>query len=144
MNYSTVKILFLAVFAFSAIVSPSSAFSVDGAIFSEEVSPGQEIVHEMIVSAGEDELLPNMTAEVVGFAMTEDGANIELLPEDDTELFSARPFLSVEPTSFDLKSGERRSLNLTGTVPEHVGEGERHALITTKAASQESAQVINV
>jgi hypothetical protein len=138
MDYSIAKFLFAAFLALSTIVSTSSAFSVDGAIFSEEVSPGQEIVHEMIVSAGEDELLPNMTAKIVGFAMTEDGANIELPPGDDSERFSARPFLSVEPTSFDLEPGERWTLNLTGIVPEDVGEGGRYALVTIKTAPKES------
>jgi len=138
MNCGVIKVVLVAFLALSAIISTASAFGVSGAILSEEVSPGQEIVHEITVSAGEDELPNNITAEIYGFERNEYEVNLELDPEDDTGAYSARSFLSLEPKSFYLEPGRTETLLLTGFVPEDVGSGGRYALVTIKTAPEES------
>jgi hypothetical protein len=132
MNLRDTKFAFAAFLVFSMLVQTSMGFGVSGAIFREEVSPGQELVHEITVSNGEKASALNMTAEVYGFTKSLGGVNIELSPENDTGPFTARPFLSVEPKSFRLGPGERKTLLLTGIVPEDVGPGGKYALVAIK------------
>lgn len=132
MNRIYIKSVFLAFLALLVIAPTSMGFGVSGAVFKGDVSPGQELVHEISVSNDVDSAPQNMVAEVYGFAMNENGANVELSPGDDTGPYSARSFLSVEPNSFVLEPGERKTLLLTGTVPEDVGSGGRYALVSIK------------
>lgn len=134
MNFSAVKFLLAALLALSMVASNSAAFGVSGAVFIEDVSPGQELVHKITVSTRDHEPPLNMTAEVFGFGRSASGSNIEIRAEDDTGPYSARPFLSVEPTSFSLEPGDRETLLLTGTVPEDVGSGGRYAIVNIKTA----------
>lgn len=137
-----IKSSFMAILVASMLITPSLGFGISGAVFKEEVSPGQKLVHEITVSSSEDDMPLNMTAEVYGFAMNQGGANIELSPEEDIGSNSARPFLSVEPRSFTLDPGERERLLLTGTVPEDVGSGGRYALVTITTAPEEAGSVM--
>jgi len=130
MNYSTAKLAFVALLAFSILFPTSSALGIRGAIITEEVSPGQELLHVITVGSREGEAPLNLTAEVFGFRRTDDGVNVEISPDDDTGPYTARPFLSIEPKSFTLEPGDQRSLLLTGTVPEDVGSGGRYAIVT--------------
>lgn len=136
MNLIDTKFVFAATLVLSMLIPPSAGFGISGAIFDEEVSPGQRIVHEINVSSQADESPLNMTAEIYGFARTLDGTNIELSPEKDVGPFTARPFLSIEPKRFHLEPGERKTLNLTGTVPEDVGSGGRYAIVAIKTAPE--------
>ena len=141
MNYGAIKFGLVALFALAVFVPTTLALGLSGAILIEEVSPGQEIIHEISVMGNKDEPVLNMTAEVSGFARSLDGVNIPLRPEDDTGPFSARPFLSVEPESFILEPGETETLLLTGTVPEDVGPGGRYALVTVATVPPEGEGV---
>jgi len=133
---------FMVLAVLSILIPTSACFGINGAIFSKEVSPGQELVHEITVIGGDNDSTQNMVAGVYGFAMTENGSNIQLGPEEDIGPYTARPFLSVEPTSFELEPGERERLLLTGTVPEDVGPGGRYALVTIKTAPKESGSIM--
>lgn len=144
MNFRAIEFTVVAFIALSVLAPTSAAFGLSGATFMEEVSPGQELVHAISISAGENESLKNMTAEVFGFERNLAGSNIELSPDRDTGPYSARPFLSVEPKSFDLEPGQRKTLLLTGTVPDDVGSGGRYALvsISTEPAERGGGQVM--
>lgn len=140
MNFRAIEFAVVAFIALSVLAPTSTAFGLSGATFMEEVSPGQELVHTISISAGENESLKNMTAEVFGFERNLAGSNIELSPDRDTGPYSARPFLSVEPKSFDLEPGERKTLLLTGTVPDDVGSGGRYALVSISTEPAEPAE----
>jgi len=129
------KYAFSAFLALSMIIPISTGFAISGALFSEVVSPSQKLVHEItVLNNGENATPLNMTAEIYGFAKSLEGVNIELSPENDTGLFTARPFSDVEPKSFHLEPGERKTLLLTGIVPQDVGSGGKYALVTIKTA----------
>jgi hypothetical protein len=134
MNPKVAKFAFAAFLVLLMLVPPSVGLGIGGAIFIEDVSPGQKLVHEITVSNDENISIQNMTAEVYGFERSLDGVNVEIPLENDTGSFTARPFLSVEPKILDLGPGERKTLLLTGTVPEDVGPGGKYALVIIKTA----------
>ncbi|MDD4651564.1 MAG: hypothetical protein PHQ34_04970 [Methanothrix sp.] len=111
------------------LISAASALGITGAIISQEVSPGQDLDREIIVGNGENESSHNMTAEVLGYATNEGGANIALQPEEDTGPYTARPFLSIDPENFTLGPGEIKTLRLKGTVPDDVTSGGLYASV---------------
>ena len=129
MKIKYTKFAFVAFLAISMLIPLSMGFGIDGVTFIKEVSPGQELVHNITVSNDVNASTLNMTAEVYGFARNLGGVNIALSPENDTGTYTARPFLSVEPKSFQLGPGERKTLHLTGTVPEDIGPGGKYALV---------------
>lgn len=129
MRYAALKFALAAIMAVSMMISTSAAFGVNGVVFSGEVSPGQEILHEISVSNDENDSRQNMTAEVFGFGKTESGVNTAVPPEMDAGLYTARPFLFVDPNNFTLEPGERKILRLTGTVPDDIGSGGRYASV---------------
>jgi hypothetical protein len=123
------KFVIAAVLALLVLVPASSGFGVNGAIFKEEVSPGQDLAHKITVSnIGENTSLKEFTASIYGFARTINGVNIEIPPEKDTGSFTARPFLTIEPDRFSIEPNETKTLFLNGTVPEDVGSGGRYAI----------------
>jgi hypothetical protein len=132
MGKNAIKLTLAALFAACILISTSSAFGVTGAIFEKDVSPGEDLVHIITVINGENDSSQNMTAEVVGYVTNKGGANVALMPEDDTGIYTARPFLSVEPASFTLGPGETKTVRLTGRVPEDVGSGGRYASVLIK------------
>lgn len=141
MKNNDIMSLLMALLALSMAVSPTAAFSVSGAAYIATVSPGQDIVHEMTISIKDDESPKNLTAQLYGFAMNERAANIELMPEEDTGPYSARPFLSVEPKSFTVEAGVPQKVLLTGTVPEDVGSGGRYAMVTIKSEPDDRGNI---
>jgi hypothetical protein len=142
MNLAEIKFALVALLSILVLVPSSAAFGVSGVVFREEVSPGQELVHEITVSSKEDDSPQEMMAELYGFAMSEGGVYKELSPEEDTGPYSARPFLSIEPKSFTLEPGKAVKLLLTGTVPEDVGSGGRYAIVTITTAPEEGGNVM--
>lgn len=142
MSLKGMQFVFVALLAVSLLTSISSAFGVSGTIFKEEVSPGQKLIHEIVVSSKENDSALNMTADVYGFAMSQGGNNIELPPEEDQGIYTARPFLSVEPRNFTLEPGEKETILLSGTVPEDVGSGGRYAIVAIKTAPEASGNVM--
>lgn len=132
MNLKDAKPTLMAIFVLSVIIPLSSGFLIDSMEFKGDVSPGQKLIHEINVSSGVGDPIQNLTANIYGWAMTEDGAYIELSPEDDKGDSTARPFLSIEPKSFVLVPGKVERLNITGTVPNDVSPGTKYALVTIK------------
>lgn len=144
MIYKFAKFAFSALLALFILVTLSAGFGVGGAIFVEDVSPGQKLTHEITVSNDENTTIQNMSAVIYGFARSLDGVNVEIPEENDTSSFTARPFLSVEPEVFDLLPGERKTLLLTGTVPEDAGPGGKYALVVVKTAPEAQSASISI
>ncbi|MDD4652616.1 MAG: hypothetical protein PHQ34_10335, partial [Methanothrix sp.] len=144
MNSKAAKFTLASFLVLLILVSPSVGFGVGGVIFVEDISPGQKIVHEITVINDENKTIENMTAKIYGYAKSLDGTSVEIPQENDTSSFTARPFLSVEPKVFDLVPGERKTLLLTGTVPEDAGPGGKYALVVIKTAPKAKSATISV
>lgn len=111
----------------------SSALGVNGATLVTDVTPGEAIHHEMIVSLGKSEAPMDLIAGLTGMNQTLAGTYLAVDKKNDTGSFTARPFLNISPTSFHLDSGGSQKVILEGTVPQNVGEGGRYALVTFKS-----------
>jgi hypothetical protein len=142
MNFRDIKFVFTAFLAILIFVSTSAGLTVTGAAYIDTVSSGQEIAHEMTVSINKNDSPQDMSVDIFGFVMNEEGVNIELSPEDDIGPFTARPFLSVEPKNFTVEPGVPSKVLLTGTVPEDVGSGGRYALVTMKTKPKDQGSIV--
>lgn len=107
-----------------------AGLGVSGAIFMADVNPGQSITHEITVGSDPTDPPMNLSIDVIGFGQGLDGANMELLPEDDKSPYSARPFLKATPTGFHLDPGASQKVVLEGSIPMDVGSGGRYALVS--------------
>jgi len=138
------ELALMAILVLLTIVSPSAGFAVDRMILKEEVLPGQKLNYEINVSSSDDEPIQNMSAEIHGWALNEDGINIELSSENDPRDFTARSFLTAEPHNFVLEPGKVHKLLLTGTVPDNISPGGKYALLTVKTVpmSAEGNQIM--
>jgi len=130
---SSVVIVVLVIMGFSlvcvsrAIATPG--LSVDGALVNITLSPGQSYVHNMQITSGSTYPM-DMQVEARGFGQTLDGSNIELTSQDDTSVYSARPFIStIDKTSFHLEPGASQEVKATITVPDGTTPGTRYAII---------------
>ena len=84
------ELAILSLLALSLFLAPSSGVKVSGAIFEDDVLPGQETGHEIVISLEKDDLPINITADVYGYAMNENGSNIQIGPKEDTGPYSAK------------------------------------------------------
>jgi hypothetical protein len=111
----------------------SSALGVNGATFVRNVTPGETIHHEMIVSLEKSESSMDLVSDLSGLNQTLSGSYQAVKMDKDIGPYSARPFLNVSPASFHLDPGGSQKVILDGIVPNNVGDGGRYALVTFKS-----------
>lgn len=132
MRFIKAELAMLLLIALSLSIAPSSGLKISGAIFEDDVLPGQESGHEIVVSLEKDDVPVNITAEVFGYAMNENGSNIQIAPEEDTGPYSARDYLTVTPDELAVLPGESKKFLVRANVPDDVGSGGRYALVILK------------
>jgi len=132
MRFIKIDMALLLLLALSLFLVPSLGVKISGAIFEDDVLPGQEIDHEIIVTLEKDAFPLNITAEVLGYAMNENGSNIQIAPGEDTGPYSAREFLSVTPDELEVLPGESKKFLVRADIPADVGSGGRYALVVLK------------
>lgn len=120
-------------FLILTIGTASAGFAVSGAIFEANVTPGQHIIHKMVLNTDTSDLPMDFAAEMIGFGRSLDGANAELRPEQDISPYTARLFLNVSPASFHLDPGDSQEVMLEGDIPLNVGDGGRYALVNIRS-----------
>jgi len=128
--------------ALSAI-EPVYSITVAGGTFIEDVSPGDHINHEMIVSIDEAEGPIDVTAKLFGCGMSPDGMRQVLMPEDDISPYSAMKFLRVTPERATLEPNKPVKILLEGDVPEDIGSGGRYAIVMISTAPKNSSAGIS-
>jgi hypothetical protein len=75
----------------------------------------------------------------MGFGQsTAEGNYIALVASDDTSLYSARPFTTIDNPTVHLKPGEQADVTATITVPSDTSNGGRYAIILVHPATPES------
>jgi hypothetical protein len=129
----TVLVAITAVTWMSFIAVPKAlaapGLSVDGALVNITLSPGQNYIHTMQITSGSSYAM-DMKVEARGFGQTLDGSNIELIPQDDNGVYSARSFISnIDKTSFRLEPGTSQQVKATITIPNGTTPGTRYAII---------------
>jgi P pilus assembly chaperone PapD len=106
-----------------------SGLTVTNAAIVNVVSPGQVITQTMTVSVGDSDPAADLTVSVTGVAQNPSGGYILLDPDQDTNPDTARPFVTVDPTSFHLDPGQSQDITATVTVPQNVSEATYYAMI---------------
>lgn len=132
MKFMKIELALISLLVLSIFLVPSAGFKISGAIFEDTVSSGQEASHEIVVSLEKDSMPLNITAEVYGYAMSENGSNIQIAPDDDTGPYSAREYLTLTPEELTLEPGESKKIMVDAKIPVDVGSGGRYALIVLK------------
>jgi hypothetical protein len=106
-----------------------AGLSVAGGKYMGEIAPGETYVHTFTVSTEPTDDPVDIVIDVLGFGQGADLSYIGLPPGKDTGQYSARPFITIDTSTFTLKPGESRSVKATIAVPNNVGAGGRYALI---------------
>jgi hypothetical protein len=110
-------------------IAPASAIKVTAIILVKNVSPGEDISHKMTVDIGEANETVDVVAQLYGCGMALDGSRIQLPPEEDTSIYSARGFLKLTSEKVTVDPGAKKDIVLEGSVPHDVGAGGRYALV---------------
>jgi hypothetical protein len=94
-----------------------------------DVTPGDKVTQQMALSLGAQDQAMDIAVDVMGFGISLDGTPQAIAPAQDTSPYSARPFITVNTSSFQLKPGKSQNIIATITVPANVGAGGRFAII---------------
>jgi hypothetical protein len=108
---------------------------IRGALFIAEGNPGDYVDHSMTIGIDDTDSPKNFSVQLMGFGQSLSGASSPLKPEEDISPYSARPFLEINLTEFHLDSGGSQTVNMTGRIPDDVGEGGRYAIVTISSLS---------
>ena len=106
-----------------------SGLTVTNAAIVNIVSPGQMISQTMTVSIGDSDPATDVTVSVTGVAQNSSGGYILLDSDQDTNPDTARPFVTVDPTSFHLDPGQSQDITATVTIPQNVSNATYYAMI---------------
>ncbi len=127
---TAVLLLSLVVFAAPVSANPANpGFKVTEARLLTDIAPGEIITHRMTVSIGEEGSALDVLVEVRGLGQLPDKTYRVLDDAEDTSPYSARPFITLDRTSFRLEPGDSQEVTATITIPKDIGAGGRYALI---------------
>jgi hypothetical protein len=113
-----------------ALCTPASAgLAVAGAKYMGEIAPGETYVHTITVSTKPTDAAMDIVIDVMGFGQGADRGYTTLPAVQDTGQYSARPFITLDASSFTLKPGESKTVKATIAVPKNAGAGGRYAMI---------------
>jgi hypothetical protein len=135
-SFSHTQSLIIVGFLFVMILCtlPVAGLKVVGSIYGGTLTPGSTDVHTMTISTQPDDPPMDLTVDVLGFGQTPQQSYQSLSPELDTSPYSARTFITVDPQTFHLNSGESQVVKATISLPNNAGDGGRYAIITIRNA----------
>ncbi len=124
-------LLMVAVCLAPSPVAADRGLTVEGAILSRTVSPGQTITHRMTVKLGAEARATQITVRVAHMGQSLTGS-YQLLDTAGNAAPSALPFIRLDKESFHLEPGGSEVVVATIRVPADVGDGSRYALINIR------------
>lgn len=96
-------------------------------VITAAVQPGDQGTTTLTLSAGQD---LDILVDPQGLGQApEDGSFVFLPADEDQSQYTARPFITVDPSSFRLEAGDSRDVTVTVSVPAGAGDGDRYALL---------------
>lgn len=113
-----------------ASASIISGFDISGGVIDKAIPPGGHISHEVTITATDSDVPSNLSSEVKGIIVSLDGSTTSTSADKDDYSYSARSFLSVSPTSFQLEPGDSQTVLLEGDIPDDIGPGTRYAILS--------------
>jgi hypothetical protein len=111
-------------------VGANPGITVTNAGIVDTVSPGQVLTQKMAVSIANSDPATNITVTVTGVGQSLTGGYILLDPAQDTNQNTARPFVTVNPSSFPLQPGQSQDITATINIPQNIGSGSYFAIIS--------------
>ena len=127
------------------MVSPVYAgLKVSGALILEDISPGEILIHKIIVSINDTDSPTDIIVQVCGAGQTVSGTYDVLDASADTSPYSARQFTTVDKNLFHLDPGASQDLTATINIPPNIRAGGCYALINiqTKPVGQGGVGVV--
>ena len=146
-RYLSVAILLIAAsvpLLAAAPVSANPGLNVTNAQIVVGVTPGETFQQTMTVSIGASDPATTITVQVAGVAQSSSGGYILLDSAQDTSQYSARTFVSVDQTSFQLQPGGSQDVTATIQVPQNVGDGARFAVINFATQPSAGSSGVNI
>jgi hypothetical protein len=112
----------------SAATPPAgTTLTAQPSVLSLSVAPGSTVTSTLTLTAG---VSLDLTVEPQGLGQDAGDGSFTFLPADkDVSQYSARPYVSVTPSSFSLAAGGAQKVSVTVTLPADAGDGERFALL---------------
>jgi hypothetical protein len=110
-------------------VSANSGMTVTNAAIIDTVSPGQILTQTMVVSMGDSDPITDVSVSVDGIAQSSSGGAILLANTQDISQDTARQWVTVDKSSFQLEPGQSENITATITVPQDVSSGAYFAMI---------------
>jgi len=149
--------LFSLLLIFSLIVGPvqrgaaapagqsTGQLDVEGALLDLPAVPGMVYVHHMKISTGAQAPAMDVTIQAMGLGQALDGSFQAIPPDQDTDPFSARTYITaINTTAFHLNPGDSVPVDVTITIPVDLGGDTRYAAIYVKGTPAGSASVTEV
>jgi len=119
--------LLISVLLLLALTSPAAAgLSVTNPRIQDSISSGQVKTYTMSVGNTANESI-TVGVEVRGLGNDLSGPVHDLTVDKDISPYSARTFVTADPTNFTLGPGESRDITITVNIPSDVGDGGRYA-----------------
>ena len=112
------------------LCTPTSAgLTVSGGKYMGEIAPGETYVHMITVSTAPTDDPVDIVIDLMGFGQSADHSYTGLTAEEDTGQYSARPFITLDASTFTLNAGDSKTVKVIIAVPNDVGDGGRYAMI---------------
>lgn len=121
------------------MLNPASALRISGSIWKQDINPGESAEKEINISLSSAESANDYNIEVVGLEQTLQGINKPSGEENDTSLYSIKPFITVAPTGFHLEPGSSQMIIAKADIPADVGSGGRYAILSLRSAANTSS-----
>ncbi len=132
----------MTVLAPKPVFADDGGLTIDGAIITREVVPGEKFEHQMTVSLGSDAPALDITIEIRGLGQRTNGSYLELVPQEDKPLYSSREYITaVEPAAFYLEPGNSQTVTAKVQVPENIGDGSLYAVLYVKGVPRQQAGI---
>jgi P pilus assembly chaperone PapD len=119
----------------------SAAININGAMWQQDISPGEAISKAIEISTNSDDKPTNFTIQLFDLGQTIQGINI---PAEDGTVgqYSAASFLKASPANFRLEPGASQTVLVEGTVPKDVGSGSRYAMISVRTVDTKKGKKV--
>jgi len=118
-----------------------SSLTFTGSLLEQDVSPGEEISHKIIISLSGNETTMQAIGGIYGYGMGLDGSRIPQNDSDEMAPYSAAGFLKLVPQNATIEPGKPAEFIIEGRVPKDVGSGGRYALAEIHTPPQGNGQI---
>jgi hypothetical protein len=120
------------------VLAAGPRLSVSGALLEWDLNPGESYVHTIGLTAPS---AMDVSINLAGLGHALDGGIDPLTPQEDTGLFTARPFISLNKTSLHLEPDVKQEVKATISLPAGIAPGERYADVFIMQADTDSEGV---